>query len=130
MGAGTSGVWRRTRYDVTGTLQLVTEGGVARDAKITMNDPLRAKGMIFYQSGFGDAPVYTVLAVVRNPSDRVPIFACSIIGVGMILHFGRRLLQHLKAEAALRARRALEKTHPVGGEAADSRAPGRVGSPS
>jgi len=30
MGAPTTGVWRRTRYDVTGSLQLVTENGVAQ----------------------------------------------------------------------------------------------------
>lgn len=30
MGMVTTGVWRRTRYDVTGSVQLVTENGVAR----------------------------------------------------------------------------------------------------
>ncbi len=30
MGMATTGVWRRTRYDVTGSLQLVTENGVAQ----------------------------------------------------------------------------------------------------
>jgi hypothetical protein len=30
MGMVTTGIWRRTRYDVTGSVQLVTENGVAR----------------------------------------------------------------------------------------------------
>lgn len=105
----------------------VTDAGVGRDVKITMNEPLRMKGMIFYQSSFGnlsDGKVYSVFAVVFNPSDRVPLVACSIIGFGMVLHFGRRLQKHLKSEAALRARRALEGAVPGADTAA------RVGSAS
>ena len=100
----------------------VTEAGVGRDVKITMNEPLRTKGMIFYQSSFGntaDGKVYSVFAVVYNPSDRVPLIACSIIGLGMVLHFGRRLDKYLKAEAAMRARRALEAADDERSVAAD-----------
>ncbi len=112
----------------------VTEAGVGRDVKITMNEPLRTKGMIFYQSSFGntsDGKVYSVFAVVYNPSDRVPLIACSIIGLGMVLHFGRRLEKYLKAEAALRARRALEAVDGDDGEdGEDGAAADRVGSAS
>lgn len=110
----------------------VTEGGVGRDAKITMNEPLRAKGMIFYQSSFGRMPSgadFSVFAVVYNPSDRVPLVACTIIGIGMVLHYGRRLANYLKAEAAMRARRAQASGDPED-ERPTEHAPSRAGSAS
>jgi hypothetical protein len=81
------------------------EGGLERDVHITMNEPLRHRGYTFYQSGWGppDAPPgtprYSTFSVVRNPSDRVPILACFVIAVGLVLHFGRRLLRHIRSES-------------------------------
>lgn len=74
--------------------------GRALAAHVTMNAPLRADGYTFYQSSFArgaDGRASVGFAVVRNPSDRVPAVACAVIGVGMVLHFLRRLARHLRA---------------------------------
>ena len=94
----------------------VNDGGVSREVHITMNEPLRWKGMILYQSGYGrygDGRPWSTLAVVHNPSDRSPIIACVVIGLGMLLHFGRRLLQYLDVEARRRERHAFMAAEPV-----------------
>lgn len=83
-------------------------GGVEREVHVTMNAPMREAGHTFYQSSYGkesDGRVFSGFAVVRNPSDRVPIVACSILGVGMTLHFLRKLRRHLASQAAPVARR-------------------------
>jgi hypothetical protein len=85
------------------------EDGVERDVHITMNEPLRHRGYTFYQSGWGppDAPpgtpLFSTFAVVRNPSDRVPIWACTVIAAGLLFHFARKLRLHVRA-SSLRAR--------------------------
>jgi len=82
------------------------EGGADREAHITMNEPLRHAGYTFYQSGWGprDAKpgerLFSTLAVVRNPSDRVPLLACLVIAAGLLLHFGRKLYLHVRAESS------------------------------
>ena len=82
-----------------------THDGVALDAHITMNEPLRSDGYTFYQSGWGPqnavpgAPLFSTFSVIRNPSDRVPIAACVVIFLGLVWHFGRKLVLHLKSQA-------------------------------
>lgn len=86
------------------------EGGSAQKAHITMNEPLRQRGYTLYQSGWGpqipNPPPGTrfssTFSVVRNPSDRVPLYACIVIAVGLLWHYLGRLARHLKAEAARR----------------------------
>ena len=100
----------------------VNDGGVSREVHITMNEPLRWKGTIFYQSGFGrylDGSPWSTLAVVQNPSDRVPIVACVIIAIGMVLHFGLRLLRFLYAGSVRRFR----QSDALVGSSADGRSP-------
>ena len=81
----------------------------ARDVHITMNEPLREGEYTLYQSSWGPqmgAPgrrMYSGFAVVRNPSDQVPLYACIVIGLGLLVHFGRKLYLYLKAEARKRA---------------------------
>ena len=87
------------------------EGRAAREAHITMNEPLRHAGYTFYQSGWGprDAKpgerLFSTFAVVRNPSDRVPLLACLVIAAGLLLHFGRKLYLHVRAESSRTASR-------------------------
>ena len=65
-----------------------------------MNEPLRYKGYVLFQSGWGDRPAkYTVLAVVRNPSDQWPLYACIVITLGLVIHFSRNLLRYIQREA-------------------------------
>jgi ABC-type transport system involved in cytochrome c biogenesis permease subunit len=98
------------------------EGGVERDVHITMNQPLRHRGYTFYQSGWGPAagppgaPRWSTFAVVRNPSDRVPIWACVVIALGLLFHFVQKLVRHLDSAGAA-ARRARAPGTPVAARA-------------
>ena len=82
------------------------EDGASRAIRITMNEPLRHKGYTFYQSSWGPqnggnkGPFYSVFAVVRNPADQVPLYACIITTAGLVLHFMQRLLAYLRKEKA------------------------------
>ncbi len=86
------------------------EGGAERDVVISMNEPLRHRGYTFYQASWGptDAnpgdPLYTVLAVTRNPAGQWPMYASCIISFGLLLHFGQALFRYLKQQS--RARQA------------------------
>ena len=79
--------------------------GTTSEAHITMNAPLRDQGVIMYQEGWGPqdpndrGPPWSQFAVVRNPSDQVPLISCIVIAAGMLLHFILRLVKHLKAES-------------------------------
>jgi hypothetical protein len=81
----------------------VIEGDAERQVHITMNAPLRQGGYVFYQSNWGPQqgggpPWYSVFEVSRNPSDRWEILACTIIALGLGVHFVRKLSLHIKAE--------------------------------
>ncbi len=83
----------------------VQEAGGTRAVKISMNQPLRAEGLVVYQSSWGPAnaapgtPLFSTLAVVQNPADQYPLYACIVIAVGLALHYGRKLVRHIRAEA-------------------------------
>ncbi len=76
----------------------------SRQAVISMNEPLRYGGYTFYQASWGppDAapghPLYSSLAVVRNPAEEWPLWACTVICIGLAIHFGRKLAVYLAAE--------------------------------
>jgi hypothetical protein len=88
------------------------EGKTAHDVHISMNSPMRQQGFTFYQSGFQAASAMTggqnvsTFSVSRNPTDRVPLYACILIAIGLVLHFLTKLLSHVRAEAARRERSA------------------------
>ncbi len=85
------------------------EDGAEQKVRITMNEPLRHLGYTFYQSSWGpqkggaDARLYSVLAVVKNPADQVPLYACLVTTGGLILHFLQRLLAYLRKEKATKS---------------------------
>ncbi|MHC4376637.1 MAG: cytochrome c biogenesis protein ResB [Planctomycetota bacterium] len=91
------------RSDVTH----IDEGRNTR-LRIEMNKPMRRDGYILYQASYGrrasDGELYSQFAVVRNPSDQWPKYACYVIGIGMALAFGQRLIQHIKKQNAQRAK--------------------------
>lgn len=64
-----------------------------RDALIYMNNPLRYKGKTYYQASFGKNDTLSVLQVVENPSWLLPYLSCSLIGIGLALHFLLQLLR-------------------------------------
>ena len=63
-----------------------------REALIYMNNPLRYDGETYYQSGFDDKDTrVSILQVVRNPAWLTPYASCTLVSLGLIVHF----LQHL-----------------------------------
>jgi hypothetical protein len=87
----------------------VTDQGGSRPVRIAMNEPLRHDGLVVYQAAWGTvdttpgAPVFSTFAVVRNPSDTWPLYACLVIAAGMILTFVPRLVRHVQAQRLLTA---------------------------
>jgi len=98
-----TGMPRSFSSDVT-----VVEGGVERPVRIEMNQPLRSSGLVLYQASWGPqgappgTPLFSTLAVVRNPSDSWPLLCCLVIAAGLLLHFGARLARWVGREAATR----------------------------
>lgn len=78
-----------------------TEGGNRQELSIRMNEPLRHKGYTLFQSSFFENPktgeFSSILAVVKNPADQIPLYSCYMITLGLLLHFGVRLAGHLKS---------------------------------
>jgi ResB-like family len=64
---------------------------VDREVLISMNNPLRHAGETFYQSAFKPGDLGTVLQVVRNPGWLIPYVSCSMVTLGLLVHFGIRL---------------------------------------
>ena len=85
-----------------------TEGGNKDVVHIWMNHPLRHKGYTFFQESWGPADaregerLYSQFSVVRNPGDQGPLYACIIIGIGMLFHFCQKLLTYMRIEAKRR----------------------------
>ena len=74
-------------------LRLTTpDGKDDRDVLIYMNNPLRYAGLTFYQAGFQNNDMTTVLQVVRNPSWLIPYIACGVMTLGLVLQFGMHLV--------------------------------------
>jgi len=75
----------RVRIDNPGT-------GEKREAEVYMNNPLRYRGLTFYQSTMSAGEGRSGLQVVRNPSWLTPYFGCLIVGLGLIVQFGYHLI--------------------------------------
>ena len=71
---------------------------------IRMNEPLRDGDYVLFQSKYGSSrvragsPPFSVFAVVRNPSDQWPLWACVIIFIGLALHFTMKLVRFILSE--------------------------------
>ena len=80
------------------------ENGVSQSLKISMNEPLRHKGFTLYQASWGPENakhgqlLFSTFAVVHNPADKYPEYACYIIGFGLFLHFAQKLLRTLRLQ--------------------------------
>ncbi|NDC82799.1 ResB protein required for cytochrome C biosynthesis [bacterium] len=64
-----------------------------RQSTIFMNNPLRYRGDTFYQASFGADGKSTILQVVRNRGWLFPYVSCSIIGIGLLVHFWGSLMR-------------------------------------
>lgn len=67
-----------------------------RQVLIYMNHPLRYAGETFYQSSFMPGDTGTILQVVRNPGWLLPYISCSLVSVGMLIHFGMHLFSFVR----------------------------------
>ena len=87
-----------------------TRAGEPREVRIQMNEPLRDGGLVLFQSSWGPSTagpgdrLFSVFSVVRNPSDHWPLYACIVIGVGLLLAFLPRLWKFVRAQEKSRAR--------------------------
>lgn len=69
------------------------ERQVDREVLIYMNHPLRYRGETLYQAGYDPSDDrVTILQVVRNPVWISPYVSCGIIALGLVLHFGQKLI--------------------------------------
>jgi ABC-type transport system involved in cytochrome c biogenesis permease subunit len=74
-----------------------------REILIRMNEPLRHRGETFYQADWDkETEKTTVLQVVRNPGDWLPYISCGLVGIGLLVHFGMKLIEFLRLRAANR----------------------------
>lgn len=77
------------------------EDGVDSHVVIQMNEPMRHRGLTYFQASWGpqDAkpgtPLFSVFEVVRNPADRWPWYAIYIVGFGLFVHFVMKLFGFL-----------------------------------
>jgi hypothetical protein len=86
------------------------EGGREQKLLIQMNDPLRDGGLVLFQSGFNQHPSgreISTFSVVRNPSDYWPLYACIVIGVGLLIAFVPKLLQFARGQQKRRAQQGV-----------------------
>jgi hypothetical protein len=89
---------------------LKIEDGSEQKVRIQMNEPLRHRGLVLFQASWGpeNAPpgsrLFSVFAVVRNPSDYWPTWACAVIAVGLLLVFIPKLLRFAGRQRRDRAR--------------------------
>ncbi len=82
-------------------VRLVDEGrNVDRDVLIYMNHPLRHAGETFYQASFLSGDSGTVLQVVENPGWLIPYVSSTVITLGMLIHFGVRLMPRRRRSAS------------------------------
>jgi hypothetical protein len=67
----------------------------SREVAISMNRPLRYRGVTVYQSGFLPGDSGTILQVVRNPSFIAPYLGCLLVAAGMLWQFSHHFLGFL-----------------------------------
>jgi hypothetical protein len=72
-----------------------------RQALIRMNEPLRHREETYYQADFDKkTEKTTVLQVVDNPGWRLPYIACTMVVVGLLIHFCLHLVRFLSLRFA------------------------------
>ena len=91
----------------------IDEDGTEHPLRIEMNEPLRKDGLIIYQASYGPQEgrpgrPFSVLAVSKNPSDRIPWVSVAIIALGLTWTFLAKLFGFLMKQkrSALKATQA------------------------
>ncbi|MGI9243364.1 MAG: cytochrome c biogenesis protein ResB [Verrucomicrobiales bacterium] len=79
----------------------LNKDGTGETSLIEMNKPLRSDGFTVYQASWGPEgaaegqPLFTSLAVSRNPADQWPKYSCYIVSLGLLIHFLQKLFKYL-----------------------------------
>lgn len=76
------------------------DGRDDRDVLVYMNNPLRYSGLTFYQAGFENNDLTSILQVVHNPSWLMPYVACVLMSAGLLLQFGIHLVAFVNKRRA------------------------------
>ncbi|MGB0951834.1 MAG: cytochrome c biogenesis protein ResB [Planctomycetota bacterium] len=82
--------------------------GAERPVLIQMNEPLRDGGLVLFQSSYGpdtpghQGPFFSVFSVVNNPSDKWPEYSLWVITAGLVMAFGRTLLNYIRKQTKRR----------------------------
>lgn len=81
---------------------LDSEGNDERKFKIEMNQPLRYKGLTFYQTSWDNSGEKTIsgFTVKTNPSDQWPKYAIYTCGAALFVHFIIKLFGFVSASIA------------------------------
>jgi hypothetical protein len=87
------------------------DSGVDQPVKIEMNKPLRHEGYTLFQASYNEkwtpdrprSEMFSVFAVVNNPSDQWPVWATIMAAVGMTLHFCMKLAESITRSSRARA---------------------------
>ncbi len=82
-------------------IDFIDPDGQRREVKIYMNNPMRYGGETFYQSGYFPDNSGTILQVVRNPAWLMPYLSCTMVTLGLLIHFGLNLVTFLNRRATL-----------------------------
>lgn len=72
------------------------DGRDDREVVVYMNNPLRYRGLTYYQYQMNKAEGLTVFQVVRNPSWALPYAACLMMGAGLAVQFCIHLLRFVQ----------------------------------
>lgn len=72
----------------------------SRDVLVYMNNPLRYRGLTYYQYQMNKTDGLSVLQVVSNPSWQLPYVACLLVAAGLIVQFGLHLFGFVRKRAA------------------------------
>jgi ABC-type transport system involved in cytochrome c biogenesis permease subunit len=95
-------------------------GEKVREQTIRMNEPMRFEGETFYQQSFERSERTTILQVVDNPGWLLPYVSCTMVGLGLVLHFSLMLLSFLRKPRAAAPSTAAVSPEPVALPAAES----------
>ena len=82
------------------------EGKTHEKFRISMNKPLRYRGYTLFQATWGPQNarpgdrLFSGFAVVRNPADHWPLYACIVVGAGLLIHLLQKLIFHLRMRTA------------------------------
>jgi ABC-type transport system involved in cytochrome c biogenesis permease subunit len=83
---------------------------VDRQVKIWMNHPLRYNSETFYQASFKPGDRTSILQIVHNPGWLIPYISCTMVGLGLLVHFGMHLMDFLRRRS--KATRAIAAPKP------------------